>query len=426
MPKYLIMTLGTGENVEHGLALSISTLNPDSILCLGSTKSYALFKRLKSSIPDYVDRFKPMVIVADENDVEKCTIDARNILLELIEGGVLPKDIEVDFTSGTKAMTAGLCIAAVSLGVGKLVYVSGERDAKTGRVITGTERVFSVYPTRLMIQNKRQQLQILFNKRLFVDGLRLIEETMLSCKLPEIQEEFSSWKLLFESYYYWDICDHIKANKTIEKIPSPHLKKLGLVLSGNKEILGKISSKLKKYKNNKKTSAVLMDSLSLNFALELLADILANAERRGKEGKYDDAVARLYRASELIVQIALAEHKISTSKLSIEHVQNTYKNKVLKLFPELSTKKIAIGQDKSYKLLEVFDSKKAQLYLGNRKLQTLLSKRNLSILAHGLSPVDENIYTNLKSEVLKLARAFNPKIDDFLAKASFPEIKVTL
>ncbi len=200
MAKYLIMSLGTGEGVEHGLTQSIKALNPDCIIFLGSNKSPQLLDRLKSLIPELVLKFQPLRCVSDESDVEKCAIDSRILILELLEHGVPIEDVEVDFTSGTKAMTAGLCIAAVALGVGRLVYVTGDRDSKTGRVITGTERVLTVYPMRLIIQNRRRELRTLFNKRLFADGLNIIDEVMKSCALPEIQEEFLFWKKLFDTY----------------------------------------------------------------------------------------------------------------------------------------------------------------------------------------------------------------------------------
>jgi len=46
----------------------------------------------------------------------------------------------------------------------------------------------------------------------------------------------------------------------------------------------------------------------------LIADILNNARRRMKEGKYDDAMARLYRTVELIAQYRLKmKYEIDTS-----------------------------------------------------------------------------------------------------------------
>ncbi|RLB01153.1 MAG: TIGR02710 family CRISPR-associated protein [Deltaproteobacteria bacterium] len=418
------MTLGTGKGVEHGLACSIKTLNPDSVIFLGSSESPDLLERLKPLVPEFVPRFQPLRFMADKNDMEKCALDSRKLILELLENGVSSEDVEADFTSGTKAMTAGLCIAAVALGVGRLVYVTGDRDPQTGRVITGTERVLSIYPMRLIIQNKRQQLRTLFNKRLFADGLNIIEEVLSSCKLPEIQEEFAFWNILFKTYWLWDSFNHVEANETIGRIPKQWLERLGLHLSGNKEILGRVSKKLKQYKEQSQDAEATVKLLSSKEAELLLVDILANAERRGSQGKYDDAVARLYRACELIAQIALARYGIDTSKLKSEQIPEG----LMPLFPEISQgEKVAtMGLDRSYKFLKAKDEEKANNYLENKKLQGLLSKRNSSILAHGLLPVEKKTYTDLREQVLKLASNFYPGIDEFLAKASFPKIEVTL
>jgi len=424
MARHLIMTLGTGEGVEHGLACSIKTLNPDYVIFLGSPESPDLLERLKPLGPEFEPRFQPLRFMADKNDMEKCALDSRELILELLENGVSSEDIEADFTSGTKAMTAGLCIAAVALGVGRLVYVTGDRDPQTGRVITGTERVLSIYPMRLIIQNKRQQLRTLFNKRLFADGLNIIEEVLSSCKLPEIQEEFAFWNILFKTYWLWDSFDHVEANETIGSIPKQWLERLGLQLSGNKEILGRVSKKLKQYKEQSQDAEATVKLLSSEEAELLLVDILANAERRGSQGKYDDAVARLYRACELIAQIALARYGIDTSKLKPEQIPEG----LMPLFPEISQgEKVAtMGLDRSYKFLKAKGEEKANNYLENKKLQGLLSKRNSSILAHGLLPVEKKTYTDLREQVLKLANKFYPGIDEFLAKASFPKIEVTL
>ena len=50
----------------------------------------------------------------------------------------------------------------------------------------------------------------------------------------------------------------------------------------------------------------------------MLASIINNSKRRGKENKFDDAVARLYRSFELIAQIRLLEkYNIDTNRVDI-------------------------------------------------------------------------------------------------------------
>lgn len=61
MAKYLIISLGTGEGVKHGLTQSIRTLNADCIVFLGSKKSPQLLDRPKSLVPEFMPKFQPQI-----------------------------------------------------------------------------------------------------------------------------------------------------------------------------------------------------------------------------------------------------------------------------------------------------------------------------------------------------------------------------
>ncbi|MEW6457061.1 MAG: TIGR02710 family CRISPR-associated CARF protein [Acidobacteriota bacterium] len=432
MAKYLIMTLGTGEGVEHGLAKSIKSLNPDCIIFLASSRSQSLLERLKPFVPEISSRFQPLHFVRNEDDVEKCAEEAKKIILELVNQGIPIENIDADFTSGTKAMTAGLSIAASSLGVERLVYVTGERDPITGRVITGTERVLIIYPTKLSIDNKRRQLKLFFNKRLFEAGLALCDEILKSSNLPDIQKEFLFWESLFETYWYWDRFDHIKANEIIKTLSKEQIQEIQIDISKNKELLNRISMKLKDFNEKVKskgkdlTEEEKTELLILKFSPELLSDLIINAERRAEEGKYDDAVARLYRVVEMIAQIALAKKGKDTSNLKPEEIPQ----ELHPSFPEFSFSKkaIAVGIERGFQLLKALGDERADQYLKNEYLKNLLHSRNNSILAHGIASVGKETYENLKEETLKLANSFIPELEKFhlLEKALFPEIKAII
>jgi CRISPR-associated protein (TIGR02710 family) len=424
MTKHLIMTLGTGEGVENGLAKSIATLNPDHIIFLASQTSQSMVQRLSPLVPDFVARFQPVRLVADPDDVEKCAEDAKHAILDALDQGASLSRIDADFTSGTKAMTAGLSIAAAALGVARLVYVTGEREPRTGRVLTGTERVVSVYPVQLVIDEHRRQLKVLFNRHLFDSGLALTQHVLESCLRPDIQQEFTFWQDLFAAYRAWDRFDHRQAHATMSAIPAEYLKRLKLDLGPNKELLGRLSHKLEAVEAARKQKASdEAKILSLQFGPEILADLLANADRRAGEGKYDDAVARLYRAAELIAQIALAPLGINTSNLLAKDVPDELRH----LFPEFSRSQraISVGLDKSYRLLEALGDERAKLYLENKKLRNLLKARNASILAHGITPVNKVTGHDLRAEIGALAQAFVPDLEkhQLIAKATFPAIR---
>lgn len=425
MTKYLVMTLGTGRGVEHGLAQSIQTLNPDRIVFLASEESQRTLDRLTSLVPGFADRFQPVHLVQDPDDVEQCAEDAKAAILALVDQGVALTDIEADFTSGTKAMTAGLSIAATALGVERLVYVTGTRDPHTGRVLTGTERVVSVYPMQLLIDEHRRQLKLLFNQYLFDRGLSLIEQVISSCMRPDIQREFAFWRDLFAAYQAWDRFDHLQAHAHLSALPKPYLRALGLDLGANKELLGRIQRKLQLLEAARKRKVNLSAPklLELKFSPELLADLFANADRRAEEGRYDDAVARLYRATEFVAQLALAPYGLDTSNLR----KSELPREVYHLFPEVgrAQRVISIGLDRSYRLIEALNDERARLYLDNKRLRHLLKARNDSINAHGTTPVTRKKFEELRREVVTLAEAFVPELKKrrLREKATFPRIR---
>jgi CRISPR-associated protein (TIGR02710 family) len=362
-------------------------------------------------------------MLTSPDDVEKCAEEAKQAILEALDRGATLGTIDADFTSGTKAMTAGLAIATTALGAERLVYVTGERESRTGRVLSGTERVVSVYPVQLTIDANRRQLKTLFNRRLFDSGLVLVAQVLDSCLRPDVQQEFNFWKRLFETYREWDRFDHQRAADGINKIPKEYLKLLNLDLDPNKELLGRLSNKLgtawSARKQKRETSEA--ELLSLEYCPEILADLLANADRRADEGKYDDAVARLYRAAELVGQIALAGIGIDSSNVRPNQVPDA----ALELFREGGRAQQAVGLDKKYRLLSALEDERAELYLKNRRLRSLLKTRNNSILAHGTTAVGGETFESLRQEVIALARAFVPELEKhrLVEKAGFPEIK---
>jgi hypothetical protein len=58
---------------------------------------------------------------------------------EAVEEGIAPSEVIADITGGTKPLTAGMVLAALTVG-GELEYVESERDA-AGRPVPGAQRV---------------------------------------------------------------------------------------------------------------------------------------------------------------------------------------------------------------------------------------------------------------------------------------------
>lgn len=155
------------------------------------------------------------------------------------------------------------------------------------------------------------------------------------------------------------------------------------------------------------------------------ADLLANADRRGKERKFDDAVARLYRLAEYLAQHVLeTKHGQKSGSISKEWLKGKC---LLKKYAGDSSNNegnVKLGLQDCYSLLGDL-GEPLKLNCG---LRNLLQSRNNSILAHGLQPVPEEVFTALREETAKLCKDVFHKdcFDRALAICQFPELPVDL
>jgi CRISPR-associated protein (TIGR02710 family) len=111
-----------------------------------------------------------------------------------------------------------------------------------------------------------------------------------------------------------------------------------------------------------------------------------NAERRAAQGRYDDAVARIYRLLEWSAQWLLKSHcDLDTSDLPGDRVP-----KNMKLSPGPKGK-IQTGLMDSWTLVgELIDGPAAEFIKSQREtLLGHLQMRNHSILAHGFTPINQ-------------------------------------
>lgn len=138
----------------------------------------------------------------------------------------------------------------------------------------------------------------------------------------------------------------------------------------------------------------------------LLQDLLANADRRIERGEYDDAVARLYRAVGLYLEILLTE-----AGVKIEETRYTLPEKavgVMQKFREHQRKgrnvlELSSIPDMAKLAAQLEPHKGAALWrsLEEGKLGSILKKRNQSILAHGVQPIGKELAEGLRHALLE-------------------------
>lgn len=295
------------------------------------------------------------------------------------------QEVTVDYTGGTKSMTAGLVLAATAHEDVRLQFMVGRREDLV-RVRVGTEQPVEI-PQQLMgLAQIFTTVRHLVSRRNYGAAHAVLDnanEDVKRCKESSVKppgiwrKRITQWRYWLAILDQWDRFDHagaLRAWENGDKRGDPFaraLDKAGLV------------PRLK----------VLADSAS-KLSAELVEDLWLNAQRRADLGLYDDAVARLYRLSEAAVQVRLfRKHGIDTSRVPPSKVPDKIKRG---LSPRTDRKTgdgeeyFALPLSKSRQLLESLDPGDTLVTGWGEKGFGWQGQRNHSILAHGFKPLDQN------------------------------------
>ena len=126
---------------------------------------------------------------------------------------------------------------------------------------------------------------------------------------------------------------------------------------------------------------------------EWVEDLLLNAQRRAEQERFDDAVGRMYRATELTAQIWLKiAHGIETGDVKVESVPETKRPDVERCRERDGT--VKIGLLLAWDVIAAFpDDPLGKLFTDQRsRLLDFLNVRNASLFAHGFRPISQEDY----------------------------------
>jgi len=404
--KALVMTVGIGvgrdgaRSLAHGLCRSIKANNPAFILFCVTKESRKtveeyLFRDFRKELSRWIENKKyDFLMISNPNDVEETFEEINEAVKKLVQDGY---EIVVDFTSGTKAMSVAAVLVAIK-NLADISYVQGKR--REGVVAEGTERVTYLSPKQSTFEIIYEpMIRALFNSYQFKACLDLINRLKEKSFTGANQEKIDMMMRLTKGYYLWDLFEHEKAAEILIKMEIP---------PENKAFLGELSSKKREGKDVYKL---------------LIADLINNAKRRIEEGKFDDAVARLYRTIELIAQYALKKDcGILTDDVDLNKVPESLRDKLESRRDDRG--RIKIGLHLAYELLDALGHKLGRLFMEDKRLQDLLRRRNYSILAHGLEPVSEEVARELLEKTIALAKEIiDPKrLEVYIKNSKFPKI----
>jgi len=394
------MTAGTGigldkekkmRSLAHGLLASVLHYSPGKVVFFGSEASRETVESLKGQYlkekREELNNYE-FITINNIDDFDECFDKIKERIEENKDSEII-----IDYTSGTKTMTMSAAICSM-LYHKKLSLISGKRG-ENGIVIPGTEKIieqslYSAYDKILL-----DRIKDLFNLYRFGEAKDALRQIIV---LERGQRE--NYERLIEGCDLWDRFKHREAYERIEKVKDERI-------SLNKGFLGRLNK----------------EEFRIKF---VLVDLINNAGRRIEEERYDDAVAVLYRAIELIPQIKLLDYELndlSEEKFTIEDLkQREVDTREYEKYAD-DRGKLKFGLEKKFELLRDLGWKEADdIYLGNKKMKSLLQRRNNSIRAHGLEPVEKEVAEELYEKTKECARIIVPNLEKLLEDARFPKL----
>jgi len=392
----LILSVGTGtarrrkdvkkavESLANALAFSIQNYNPDKTFFIASEKSV-------ETIPRILRRTKHLnyetIITKNPDDIQQIYEDLQPKIKQIRQKY---KHVVVDYTSGTKAMTGALILLGVIHEVDAIRYIYGER--KGGVVQAGTEKLSVIQPYFAIAEQKIKTAIQFFNRNQFTATIAILTQIEKTTTDPKIINQIKPIKNLAKAYELWDRFQHKKAFQILKKIK---MEKLNL----NKRFLGQLL-------NAEEPEPYY------------IADLINNAKRRGtEEKKYDDAVARLYRTIELVAHYQLKrKYNVDPSAAKLVDIPEELRKK---WNLQQTSQKIKIALEKAYELLNAKKHPLGKKFDQAKKLKHLLSKRNTSILAHNLKPVDQQTYIQLYHKTIEYATLTVKNLKQLLEDSTF-------
>lgn len=349
--------------------------------------------------------------VLQYEELGPCYLELRKKIPELLkEHKIDPEEVLVDYTGGTKTMSAALVLAAVEC-FKNFSYVGGKQRTNdgTGIVMDGQEKwIYQLNPWKELAVREIEKAIALWNEYLFDAAANIIEE---AAKLVPQKEKF---KTIAKIARGMAARHHFNFNSAVKHLGDAH-RILPALYDGKdaSDLMDFVRSSLEICQKCREQDPSVADKTII------LRELLDNCLRCEKQQRYEDAAATLYRAMELQVQIWLEESTNGAFKLG--RLQ-----KDCELPEQLKGKDYCKPDQNGEIKLALEKCIEALNDLGDRRVEKIFpqlkkgsdwrkatEKRNAGIRAHGLTPVDAEAFNEMKrvaSELLgfNLNREHNP------------------
>lgn len=346
------------------------------------------------------------------------------------------REMVVDISGGVKVMGTSLAAAAFWLRI-PVVYLLG--DEVNGIIKPFSERLMSlINPFIYFGSAELRSLKDLFSVGEYDAALALTQNLRNTVGDVQTLGKFELLDEFIQLYRDWDSFKHSNFEETEIRKLATRLR----VVTGKMNRFSAVFAQQTQIEANLKFLIKLEETWKSaernNSELYRLVDIYVAAQRRAKAGKYDDAVARLYRCLEMGASICLVRdcgidnvqnpNWAEFSKLtgSIEQLQVEFEKKArypLRLDAKLGLKDqmtlLQFTKNKAHKRI-------SDIYQGMEGGH-LMEKRNRSILAHGTVPVSKQEFEQFHQKTLLILQdVVGESFDSLQKQATHPDLEIDM
>jgi hypothetical protein len=281
-----------------------------------------------------------------------------------------------DYTGGSKSMGAALAMAAIGAGW-ELSLVTGQRTDLV-QVAPDTEIAGLVDAWEVRARQRVDEALRLFNDYAYAPAADLLASLQRVAPVSsKLRQTARQWAAYARGFGAWDCFDHERAVQILSTVPGG-----GIDWRFLKTLAGQIEGS----------------------GYEPVLDLVLNAERRAARGRYDDAVARLYRAVELFAQTRLRQRDppLDSSDLDLGALPDEIRTRYERMREIAEAQghgpQVKLGLMEDYVLLESLGDPLGEVFASQKgRLRDAISRRNNSILAHGLIPMSVADYETMHS-----------------------------
>ncbi len=432
--EYLILSVGTS---YEPLILSIRLLEPERILFLCTRETEKNLEKIIRYCGLQAEEYQKTIV--SETDPSDIYMEIKRAYLAWGQ----PQRLYIDFTGGTKAMSAAAAMAGGMINVQLLYIGSNEYLPDFRKPKPGSETLFYITnPLEVFGDLEIEKAFTLFSKYNYSGARERLGELKENLPDPNLRQQLNFVYLLARVYEMWDSLDFkeayrymTKLNKELRRDRQLHgqflLMDLAELLNRQEQMLEPLSELLDLVKERKQMQVMS----GHRYMVPLMFTMLQNAAIREEQEKYDMATLLLYRLLEMMEQCRLARYNLYVSKMDYLHIKPDEKKhpewksmeakELFRLVKERyqearmgvfgRTNSVFLSEQVSlldgFILLAALDDDISKMKNGKpleklKRIRSMVYLRNNSIFAHGLGPVGKESFESFKGFVVELFEEF--------------------